>query len=39
MHFFEEKDQFIRRLQIEYALAIGIFSGIIVLVLIGAAIF
>ncbi len=39
MRFFEEKDQFIRRLQIEYALAIGIFSGIIALVLIAAAIF
>jgi hypothetical protein len=39
MHIFEEKDQYIRRLQIEYALAIGIFSGVIALVLIAAAIF
>ena len=39
MHFFEENDKFIRHLQIEYALAIGIFSGVIALVLILAAIF
>ena len=39
MHFFEEKDQYIRRLQIEHALAIGIFSAVIALILIGAAIF
>lgn len=39
MHFFDEKDQYIRRLQIEYAIAIGIFSAVIALILIGAVIF
>jgi ABC-type polysaccharide transport system permease subunit len=39
MNFFEEKDQFIRRLQMEYAIAIGLFSAVIALILIGAAIF
>lgn len=39
MEFFEKKDQFIRHLQMEYAVAIGVFSAVIALVLIGAAIF